>query len=389
MLVEHRDHEGGPGTAPERTTRFVYTADDERIGREEVDNARTFWSVRDLGGKVLRVLEEDDTSGTFSWTKDYVWQDGKLVASEDPGTGRLHYHLDHLGTPRLVTDAGGGFVRKHDYFPFGQEVMPQNMIEVMRFTGHEKDFAGMGGEEKAGDLEYMHARYYSALTGRFLSLDPVGGSPRNPQSWNRYAYVQNSPMTYIDPTGETLFFFSTMNDNIEELEQRANENLFGVDLVIAESGEASLVGNDEFGPPTASQAAFADVLQTAIDSTSNIGLTVTRNNPQAIVGNPLGEIDIADMAMLSGTISGFAGALAHEVAEQTFLQGLSPRPTLSQLRRDPNRPSHLAGIAAQSAVAGAQRIRTTQTGQLITTDFAGKGHVTFIVRNGDIIKVVR
>jgi RHS repeat-associated protein len=41
---------------------------------------------------------------------------------------------------------------------------------------------------------YMHARYYSAPTGRFLSLDPKPGAVESPQSWNLYAYVRNNPL---------------------------------------------------------------------------------------------------------------------------------------------------------------------------------------------------
>ena len=51
------------------------------------------------------------------------------------------------------------------------------------------------------DLDYMHARYCSPWWGRFLTVDPVGGNPKNPQSWNRYAYVLGNPLKYIDPDG--------------------------------------------------------------------------------------------------------------------------------------------------------------------------------------------
>lgn len=47
-------------------------------------------------------------------------------------------------------------------------------------------------------------RHYSPKLGRFLSTDPAGIDPANPQSWNRYAYVRNNPFTYVDPDGEYL-----------------------------------------------------------------------------------------------------------------------------------------------------------------------------------------
>jgi hypothetical protein len=47
----------------------------------------------------------------------------------------------------------------------------------------------------------MHARYYAPLMGRLLSVDPISGDAQRPQSWNRYAYVTNNPLKYIDPTG--------------------------------------------------------------------------------------------------------------------------------------------------------------------------------------------
>ncbi|MFQ5614669.1 MAG: RHS repeat-associated core domain-containing protein, partial [Anaerolineae bacterium] len=40
--------------------------------------------------------------------------------------------------------------------------------------------------------------------GRFLSPDPLAPEPGEPQSWNRYAYVVNNPLNYIDPTGHTV-----------------------------------------------------------------------------------------------------------------------------------------------------------------------------------------
>jgi len=64
-----------------------------------------------------------------------------------------------------------------------------------KFTSHERD-AETG-------LDYMQARYYQGLQGRFTSADPLlaSGETRHPQSWNRYAYVLNNPIRLIDPNG--------------------------------------------------------------------------------------------------------------------------------------------------------------------------------------------
>jgi RHS repeat-associated protein len=111
------------------------------------------------------------------------------------------FHADHLGTPRIVTDATGNVVSEHAYLPFGEEIPPSSHNSVLnssnnshRFTGHERD-------SETG-LDYMMARYYQATLGRFLSVDP-GESVRqeNGQSWNRYAYVNNNPVGSTDPDG--------------------------------------------------------------------------------------------------------------------------------------------------------------------------------------------
>jgi uncharacterized protein RhaS with RHS repeats len=51
----------------------------------------------------------------------------------------------------------------------------------------------------------MHARYYSSDLGRFMSVDPVGGEVGSSQSWNRYSYVLNNPLGFVDPNGEAHF----------------------------------------------------------------------------------------------------------------------------------------------------------------------------------------
>jgi hypothetical protein len=107
----------------------------------------------------------------------------------------------------------------------------------------------------------MHARHCSPITGRFLSVDPAleSASPFKPQTWNRYNYVAGNPMKYLDPSGEVLYLFG-VGSGPDEVEAVANDTLVGVDLVIGSDGRASLVANEEVGPASPEQQAFADTL---------------------------------------------------------------------------------------------------------------------------------
>jgi len=183
---------------------YLYTASGERLFEFNLTPGKNVnrWTLRDLDGKVLR--EYSYNRNTFVWTveRDYIYRNGTLLAAETP-QGIRHFSVDHLGTPRLATNAFGNQVAYHVYYPFGEEATFFNQDgERMKFTGHERDLHSTGGP--GDDLDYMHARYCSPLTGRFLSVDMHRGSPAAPQTMNRYAYVANSPLRYNDPDGRRM-----------------------------------------------------------------------------------------------------------------------------------------------------------------------------------------
>ena len=102
--------------------------------------------------------------------------------------------VDAVGSVRAVTDAQGQVVARHDFLPFGEEVVPQT-AEKKLFTGQERDF-------ETGQ-DYFNARQLRTDLGRFLAPDPMSSVPRlvGSQGVNAYTYVRNNPLGLVDPTG--------------------------------------------------------------------------------------------------------------------------------------------------------------------------------------------
>ena len=65
-----------------------------------------------------------------------------------------------------------------------------------------QSFTGYGADAETG-LNFAQARYQSSIQGRFTSVDPLGASASvgDPQSFNRYSYVNNNPTNLTDPSG--------------------------------------------------------------------------------------------------------------------------------------------------------------------------------------------
>ncbi len=69
-----------------------------------------------------------------------------------------------------------------------------------RVEGTAQGYAGHQNFNHAG-IVHMKGRIYDPTLGRFLQPDPIVEDDLNPQTWNRYTYVHNNPMTFTDPTG--------------------------------------------------------------------------------------------------------------------------------------------------------------------------------------------
>ncbi|MBA3242464.1 MAG: RHS repeat-associated core domain-containing protein [Acidobacteria bacterium] len=154
---------------------------------------------------------------------------GKAGAAAGGGASNIEWLVtDQLGTPRMVVDETGSLagVKRHDYLPFGEELQAgvggrtanqgyggtDNIRQ--KWTGYERD-------DETG-LDFAQARYYASVQGRFTSPDPLlaSGMPASPQSWNRYAYVGNNPLAYVDPSGMLAI---PLNDELQRQQQQQQQ----------------------------------------------------------------------------------------------------------------------------------------------------------------------
>src|SRR5947207_1013822 len=135
------------------------------------------------------VLEEVDTAGTLvtRYTQN-LGIDERLVTLKS-GTAS-YYEADGLGTITSLSNSSGALAKTYIYDSFGRLFSSSGPASnPYGFTGRELD-------SETG-LQYYRARYYDPAIGRFLSEDPI----RFQAGMNFYAYVGNSPLNAIDPSG--------------------------------------------------------------------------------------------------------------------------------------------------------------------------------------------
>jgi RHS repeat-associated protein len=126
----------------------------------------------------------------------YVYLNAKQLAEYVTDVNTTYFiQTDHLGSTRLLTGMDQSVQESDDYYPYGEPITAGTQ-SLLKFTGKERD--------SESGLDYFGARYHANGIGRWLSPDPVVISPalENPQSWNKYSYVFNRPLTHVDADGE-------------------------------------------------------------------------------------------------------------------------------------------------------------------------------------------
>ena len=196
---------------------YAYDGEGKRVKRATA--GQEWWYVHGIGGELLA---EYLSSAPTTVKKEYGYRSGQMLVMWDADKSedeRLKWLVtDHLGSTRMEADKSGSLaaMRRHDFLPFGEELTssigaqrsgigyepPQSNIR-QKFTSKERDIET--------SLDFFEARYYTNAQGRFTSPDPLSfwmleekeqdEYLSNPQRMNKYVYVLNNPLQYVDPDG--------------------------------------------------------------------------------------------------------------------------------------------------------------------------------------------
>ncbi len=155
----------------------------------EIDKFSRCFPVAEIGGRPMALY--NPASG--AWT-DMIWAGGNLLGEVTGSQAPEYRLLDHEGSLVATTDSSGNVTGTDLLTPYGQAVS-NSTSDFYLYTGLDQD--AINGSDHAW------YRNYSTAQSRWLRPDPYNGSYDlyNPQSFNRYNYVENNPLEFIDPRG--------------------------------------------------------------------------------------------------------------------------------------------------------------------------------------------
>jgi RHS repeat-associated protein len=174
-------------------TAISYSHD--AAGRRAATHVNGTTTQRLAYGTGLQPLAELDAAGNI--TARYIYAGHSHVPDYLVKNGTTYRIIhDQLGSPRLVVDTTTGAITQQlDYDAWGNTTTDTNPgFQPFGYAG--------GLHDPHTKLLRYGARDYNPATGRWTTRDPIGFAGGDT---NLYAYVNNNPANYTDPTGEILF----------------------------------------------------------------------------------------------------------------------------------------------------------------------------------------
>ena len=186
------------------SSRFKYDASRQRYERYDVkleDGVLAYYTTYYVDGAYEKVVRTG--GGKAALTKQKLYVGNLVITKRSNNTSDSFYlHKDHQGSTTTITDAAGNSVQQFVYDPWGKQSAVYNTGLLANYIAPAATKGYTGHEHISHlDLIHMNGRIYDATIGRFMQADPFIQAPSDTQSYNRYSYVKNNPMSYTDPSG--------------------------------------------------------------------------------------------------------------------------------------------------------------------------------------------
>ncbi|MGG4451226.1 RHS repeat domain-containing protein [Brevibacillus porteri] len=182
-LQEYKDEKG--------TTTYTYYPGGLRATKQQTGSVTDTTHYVYLDGQVIEELTQDGRvkarnvfGNQLIWRKDY--------ASNLEG----NYYYNSHGDVVKIKAPNGNVLNTYDYDIWGNLIADK----VKETISNPFMYAGEMFDKESG-FYYLRARYYDPKIGRFISEDTYKGQVDNPLSLNRYTYVSNNPLRFVDPSG--------------------------------------------------------------------------------------------------------------------------------------------------------------------------------------------
>jgi RHS repeat-associated protein len=190
------------------TYTLVYDAENRLVQVKLGRTIQATYSYDGDGNRVKTVVGSTTTTyvgnylereciNTTCAQKSYYYAARQRVALRK-GDGTLYFLLtDHLGSTAITATSGGGFSAELRYYPWGGTRYSSGTTPTSyRYTGQREAEVG---------LYYYGARYFDPQLGRFISPDSIIPQQQGSQAWDRYAYTNNNPVKFTDPSGHGAY----------------------------------------------------------------------------------------------------------------------------------------------------------------------------------------
>ena len=172
------------------TQENAYNGDGQRIRKSENGTDKHYHYMEGLISYV--------TDGDGNKIMQYLSGGSSIIAAEslaEDGSATYLYTKDIQNSTKDLIGADGNGVTAYQYDDFGETT-----ADGQNGTGNEVCYTGGVYDESTG-LYYLNARYYDPENGRFLTEDTYRGEENEPDTWHLYAYCNNDPVNYLDPSG--------------------------------------------------------------------------------------------------------------------------------------------------------------------------------------------